>query len=123
MTPGAVDIEDVDIEVVRVALSLLGTHLSRCPPWRRSRCASPLRRRSNRPHHTRHPEIENLGLSRAVDQDVGRFQVSMDDILKVGMVHGLCDSRHEGHAVGEPNSTRGDVFIEWAGPPPPLPIT
>ena len=44
---------------------------------------------------TRDAEVEDLRLTRLVDQDVARLEVAMDDAALVGVLHGVADLRHQ----------------------------
>jgi hypothetical protein len=76
-----------------MSLGLLPSHRGRtiAKSWRFNRARDSVTTRSSRLERLREPEIQQLDVARAVELDVGRLQVPVDDSLLVGGFETLGD--------------------------------
>ena len=59
-----------------------------------------------------HAEVEHLGLSGLLHQDVGGLEVAVDDALVVGVLHRVADPRQQTHAGGEVEAVAVGVLVQ-----------
>ncbi len=81
------------IEAARVGGDLFGTHITQRAEQLAGLGATRRSQQVGR-GHVGHAEVDDLGLARFVDQDVGRFQVAMNDAPVMGVLHRVA---HPGH--------------------------
>lgn len=86
------------IPVNRLIISLGGDHLGRQVVW----CSA--QRPRNVGHFLGEPEIGNLQMTMAVQQQILRFEITVDNLMSVQILQGQRDfgGIKLGHGIGEP---------------------
>ncbi len=101
------------IDIHGIEFGLLGAHIfERTDDAAEARDQGPFRQLL--PQGLGHAEVDHLGHGLAVvggDQDIGRFEVAVDDPFLVGVLHGLANL----HKQGEPLSRRELMLVAEPG--------
>ena len=103
-----------DIDLEWVGQHLLGTHVGERSHKLTDVCLA--RRIRIAVRHARHAEIQNLGLSALIYQDVARFQIPVDDAALVRMVHRVADLDHQLQPVTRVRAMRCNIGVQRIAP-------